>query len=213
MKRPNPAVRRNVTLDRTIAGHLESAMSFTGRTQSMILETALSQPIMRRLFAFACRDGENSLVKLLDVYQAYEQHMDPRIGERILKAVKGWTARDAQMKDLSAQERLVPDLNSYICGHMTEGSMEADPFFRSAYEQAKEGKLIRTDIRSEELARLATEWIDIMLGRPNDRNLMGEPYLYRCLSAILETCFRLPSEDDIRALYRQLSDGCVLPAF
>lgn len=213
MRRPNPAVRRNVTLDRAIAGHLEAAMSFTGRTQSMILETALSQPIMRRLYAFALQNGKNPLAELLNVYQAYEHHMDPRIGERILAAVKGWAARDAQMEDLSAQERLAPDLNSYICGHMTEGSMEADPFFRSAYEQAKEGKLIQTDILPEELAGLVTKWIDIMLGRPNNRNLMGEPYLYRCLSAILESCFRQPSEDSVRALYRQLSDGCVLPAF
>lgn len=97
-KRAN-TVRRNITMDKFTAKKLETASAVTGRYQSEILETALNQPIMRRLWAFTNPDADNPIVELLETYQMNEGHMNARTGENILHSVKQWVMDCAAVKD------------------------------------------------------------------------------------------------------------------
>lgn len=205
--------RRNVTLSRYRAEDLEKAAGFLGRTQGEVLEAALGQPIMRRLYALAKPDGGNFLACLLEVYQADESYMHLRIGEAILHAVKDWLEAHGTMKQKEAMKQAAEHVNSYVCGHMTEGSMDADPYFRTVHDQAEEGCFIIADIKEDVLKMTTVKYINSILAGPNDRNRMGESYLFRNLKVILDECFEAPTEEETKQIAAQLSDGRVLPAF
>ncbi len=203
-------VRRNITLDTFKADMLETVSNFTGRTQGEIIEIALNQPIMCRLEAFA-NPSESPLVDLLETYQVYEGHMNPRIGESILQAVKEWIDKHAVMKNKMFLKEEAPDVNSYIYGHMTEGSMLADPYFSSVYDQARKNSFIHPRISADELKGRIIKYINAMLAGPSDKNRMGEAYLFRNLIIILSACYEPPTKEDTKELFEKLSDGYVLP--
>lgn len=206
-------VRRNVTLERYRAEDLEKAAGFLGRTQGEVLGAALGQPIMRRLYALARPDGGNSLACLIEAYQADEASMDPRAGEAILDAVKDWLEAHGTRKRKSAMKQAAEHVNSYVHGHVTKGSMEADPYFKTVHDQAEKGRFVTADMEEDMLKMNTAKYINAMLAGPNDRNRMGESYLFRNLEAILDECFEAPTEEETKEIAAQLSDGRVLPAF
>lgn len=209
-KRVN-TVRRNITMDRFMAKKLEAASEFTGKSQGEILETALNQPIMQRLWAFTRPSDGNPIVELLETYQVNEGHMGARIGEGILRPVKKWVTDCAVVKGHEALIQAAPNVNSYIAGHMTEGSMAADPYFKTAHAQAREGVFITPDMDAYEIKGKVTKFIDAILNGPMDKHRMGESYLFRDLLIILSDCFEPPAPEDVDRMYGELADGHVLP--
>lgn len=118
-------VRRNVTMEQYIVDNLETASNYTGRSQSEILEIALNQPMMRRLYAFINGRETNPLTCLIEVHQEYESMMESRVSEAILLAVEQWFTEHAVMKHPDTITNNMSYVNSYICGHMTEGSKKS----------------------------------------------------------------------------------------
>lgn len=204
-------VRRNVTLDKCMADNLEAISTITGRSQSEFLEAALGQPIMRRLWAFAHPEDVNPIVELLETYQVYEGHMNPRTGEYILRAVKEWVEKHAVINELGLMQN-ASDVNSYISGHMTEGSKKADPYFKNIHRMAKMKLFITPNMKEEDLKDKVVKYIDTMLVNPTDKNIMGESYLYRNLLVIISECFEPPQPEEVKELFEELSDGYVLPS-
>lgn len=202
-------VRRNVTLDGFLADHLEAAADFTGRSQGEILETALNQPIMRRLFAFT-HAVKNSLVELIETYQCYEDKMTPRAGESLLLTVKEWLLEHARMRNVRRPDDFT-HVNDYIRGHMTDGSMRADPYFRTVYDEAGTGTFLTASMGEKELKDKLTGYIDAIVRGPDDKNRMGESYLFRNLLVVLDDLFEPPTAEETDELFRELSDGHVLP--
>lgn len=204
-------VRRNITMDRFAAEKLEAASEFTGKSQSEILEMALNQPIMQRLWAFTHPSSGNAVVELLEAYQVNEGHMNARTGESILQSIKKWVADYASVKDHGALTDMAPNPNGYIAGHMTEGSMAADPYFKTVYAQAKDGLFITPDMDAYEIKGKTVKFIDAILNGPTDKHRMGESYLFRDLLIILSDCFNPPAPEEVDRMYGDLSDGYVLP--
>lgn len=205
------AVRRNITLNKFAAAHLEEASNFTGRSQSEILETALNQPIMRRLWAFTDPSVDNPIVELLETYQTNEEHMTPRIGEVILQAVEKWVEYSAAVKDKAHLGIKLRDTNSYIAGHMTKGSMEAYPYFASVQKEAALGTFLTPEMEPEKIREKVLEFIKAIMTGPTDKHRMGESYLFRDLLIMLADYFEPPTKDELQRMYKELSDGCVLP--
>lgn len=204
-------VRRNVTMAQYIADNLEMTSNYTGRSQSEILEIALNQPMMRRLYAFVNNKENNPLVSLIEVYQ--ESAMEPRIGETILSTTEQWFMNHAVIENREILADRVNYVNSYICGHMTEGSKKAHPYFKEFYEEAKQDMFITEDISETELKCKMMKYFAAMLSGPLDKNIMGESYLFRNLLIILSQCFKPPIEEEIDDLFYKLSDGRVLPYY
>lgn len=204
-------VRRNITMNKFTADKLEAAANFTGRSQSEVLETALNQPIMQRLWAFTHPSYGNPIVELLETYQVNEDHMNARIGENILQTIKEWVENSAVVKTSEVLAQALPNTNSYIAGHMTEGSMAADPYFRTIYEQADNDCFLTSDMDAYEIKGKIVTYIDAILNGPTDKHRMGESYLFRNLLIILSDCFNLPTKKDVDCMYEDLSDGYVLP--
>ena len=205
--------RRNVTIDTCMANDLETMASFTGFSQGELIEVSFSQPIMQRLRAYVCPSDRNPLVELLETYQIYEGHMSPRIGEGILNVVKWWVKERAVKKYASVIEQEDPSTNEYIYGHMPKPTMEAAPYMRSVYEQAKENRFVQPDMDAGELKSRIVKYIDVILAAPLDRSLMGESYLFRNLLILLTDYFEPPVEQDVKHMFHELSDGFVLPYF
>lgn len=202
-------VRRNITMNEFAAKNMEKASDFTGRSQSDLLESALNQPIMRRLWAFT-NTKRNPVVELLEVYQAEEGHMTPRIGERILDCIKDWVG-DKAVVDKKSLSRRIEYVNEYIAGHMTDGSMEACPYFKTVWNEAQEGIFLTGEMDPEAIREKVIAYIDAVMSGPSDSRRMGESYLFRNLLVILDNCFSIPKKEEIYSMYHDLSDGYVLP--
>lgn len=212
----NHKVRRNVTIDKYLADRLEMLSDVAGFSQGKVIETALNQPIMRRLFAFVTPPGENDLANglanLLDIYQQDKQSMNPRIGETLLQTANTWVEMHAIMKnDTQFTDRTVTYVNSYLQGHMTKGTMDADPYFKTVYEQAMERKFISLGMKPAELKDKVNHFIDVILWNPHNEHLMGEAFLFRDLSVILSNCFQPPTISEMIEMLNVLCDGHVLP--
>lgn len=201
-------VRRNVTLNESAADNLEKASDYTGRSQSELLETALYQPIMQRLWAFICPEGDNPLVWLLEAYQSDEGHMAPRIGENILRCVKEWVTDHAVVKEFIYDCR---EMNEYIAGHMTRDSMRVHPYFKTVQVEANTYKFIDEYMEPEKIRKKVLKYINMVISGPNDRHRMGESYHFRNILTMLEYCFNPPTKEEIADIYEDLSDGYVLP--
>ena len=199
-------------MDEFTAKNVEKAASFTGKSQSDLLESALNQPIMRRLWAFI-NTKRSPIVELLEVYQAEEGHMTPRIGENILSCVKDWVKDDAVVKNKRELSRNMDHVNGYIAGHMTEGSMEACPYFRTVYKEAEEDRFLTEEMEPKVILEKVIAYIDAVMSGPSDSRRMGESYLFRNLLVILEDCFNMPKKEEICRMYKELSDGYVLPYY
>lgn len=209
-------VRRNLTLDIYTAETLENLSNVMGVSQGEILKIALAQPMMRRLYSFvyACREqavDKNPLVALMETYQCAVGHMTPRVGESIIRATKEWFEDYAVIKDRNMLAEEVPTVNSYISGHMTKGSRQADPYFDTVYQEAENNSFITPDMKADEIKGKVVKYMDIMLANPDDKRLMGESYLFRNLLIILTDCFRAPTMKECKDLFATLSDGYVLP--
>lgn len=207
------SIRRNVTVNKTVAANLEHASWFTGRSQGELLEAALYQPIMQRLWAFTNPPDGNPITCLLEEYQVNEGHMTPRAGETILKCVKEWVMDRAVVKDSQERINTMHDTNSYIAGHMTRGSMLSCPYFNTVKEEASMNAFLTPEMEPEKLKAKVVEYINAIMGGPMDRHMMGEAYLFRNLLVILTDCFGIPTEEDTVHMYEQLSDGHVLPYY
>lgn len=206
----NLPVRRNVTLDGFLADHLGAAASFTGYSQSEILEMALNQPIMRRFYAFT-DPVSNPIVELLEVYQVSESHMTPRAGESILLTVRTWVEECAVQKAGRLLKDQLPQVNQYIHGHMTDGSMQADPYFQTVYEQADKERFLTPEMSEQDMKHAIITYINAIIHGPNDKNRMGESYLFRNLLVMLDACFERPTDEEAEKMFRELSDGYALP--
>lgn len=211
MKKPAAKVRRNLTLDTRLAYTLEVVSAYTDFSQGKIVEMAFAQPIMQRLFAFLNPASGNALASLLDAYQRQADHMDSRAGERLLIAVRQWMMDDArkEMKENLGLGQL--NTNAYIHGHMTKGSRNADPYFERVYDLAGRGEFLHPDMDGMALKNRVIEYLNAMLAGPDDKDRMGEPYLYRNLVMILQDYFLPPTETEVMHLFFDLSDGYVLP--
>ena len=204
-------VRRNITMNRFVAEKLEAASDFTGKSQSEILEVALNQPIMQRLWAFTRPGNGNAIVELLETYQSNEGHMNALIGESILQSIKQWVTDRATVKDHETLVHTVPNVNSYIVGHMSKGSIAADPYFKTVYDQAGNGVFLTPHMDEYEMKCRVVKFIDAIMNGPMDKHRMGESYLFRDLLIILSDCFNPPTPEDVDHMYGDLSDGYVLP--
>lgn len=209
LKMKRELVRRNVTLHDFAADSIKRMADFTGYTQGEIMEMALNQPTMERLKAFTSND--NPIVGLLETYQCDEGHMSERAGESILHCVKDWVEKNAKVKNVAALSKSLPDTNSYISGHMTRYSMDADDYFKTIHDMAEEGTFLTPDMPEETIRDKVIIYINAVINGADDRRIMMESYLFRNLLIMLEDCFEIPAAEDVEHMYHELSDGYVLP--
>lgn len=202
-------VRRNVTFNEFTAESLIMMADFTGYTQGDLLEIALSQPAMQRLKAFASCD--NPVVGLLETYQCDEGHMSSRAGESILKCVKDWVQGNAKVKDKVALSKDMPNTNSYISGHITRYSMDADAYFKTVHDNADEGTFLTSEMSADMIRNKIIMYINAVINGANDKRIIMESYLFRNLLIMLENCFEIPAVEDVEHMYHELSNGYVLP--
>lgn len=202
-------VRRNVTFNEFTAESLIMMADFTGYTQGDLLEIALSQPAMQRLKAFASCD--NPVVGLLETYQCDEGYMSSRAGESILKCVKDWVQGNAKVKDKVALSKDMPNTNSYISGHITRYSMDADAYFKTVHDNADEGTFLTSEMSADMIRNKIIMYINAVINGANDKRIIMESYLFRNLLIMLENCFEIPAVEDVKHMYHELSNGYVLP--
>lgn len=209
LKMKRELVRRNVTLHEFAADNLKRMSDFTGCTQGEILEMALNQPAMERLKAFTSSD--NPIVGLIEAYQCDEGHMSKRAGESILLCVRDWVEKNAKIKDMAALSKNLPNTNSYISGHMTRYSMDADDYFKSIHDMAGEGAFLTSDMSADMIRDKVIIYINAVINGVDDKRIMMESYLFRNLLIMLEDCFEAPAAEDVEHMYHELSDGHMLP--
>lgn len=209
LKMKRELARRNVTLHEFAADNLKRMSDFTGCTQGEILEMALNQPAMQRLKAFASSD--NPIVSLIEAYQCDEGHMSKRAGESILLCVRDWVEKNAKVKDTAVLSKNLPNTNSYISGHMTRYSMDADDYFKGIHDMAEEGTFLTPDMPADTIRDKVIIYINVMINGANDRRIMMESYLFRNLLIMLEDCFEAPAAEDVEHMFHELSDGYVMP--
>lgn len=212
-KKIGKTIRRNLTLGQSAADNLEAMADFTGYSQSALLTIALNQPIMRRFYAFAHTDYRNPITELLEVYQVDEGHMSPRLGETIIQALKKWFTAHAVLVGERELLSRYSSLNAYIHGHVTMPTKDDSFYMESVYIEAGDNRFITPSMGAGEIKEKVLKMMNLMLAEPLNKHLMGESYMFRCLSAILTDCFEPPRGQEIIDLFKDLADGYVLPYF
>ena len=137
--------------------------------------------------------------------------MSRRVGETILQSIKDWVQEYATVRDAADMSKLFPHTNSYIGSHMTKYSMDADEYFRLIHDSAQKDAFLTPDMSSDAVRDTVIVYIDTMINGADDKRIIMESYLFRNLLVMLEDCFEPPTAADVRRIYRDLSDGYVLP--
>lgn len=199
-----PMVRRNVNLNRFLADTLEHTADVTDHSQGDLIDMALRQPIMQRLFAFTA-EGVHPIVALLEDYQA-DERMDPTIGTNLLQPIRTWLKTKAVPKIVCP--KLVTQLNQYVASHITQDGITSSPFLANLHDLAGDGDFVTS---GEPMRERLISYIDRVLAGREDRLFMGESFHFRNIEQILLECFEAPSEEELTWFYEEFSDGWVLP--
>lgn len=199
-----PMVRRNVNLNRFLADTLEHTADVTDHSQGDLIDMALRQPIMQRLFAFTA-EGVHPIVALLEDYQA-DERMDPTIGTNLLQPIRTWLKTKAVPK--AVRPEIITQLNQYVASHITQDGIAGSSFLADLHELACDEEFV---ISGEPMRERLISYIDRVLAGREDRLFMGESFHFRNIEQILLECFEAPSEEELTWFYEEFSDGWVLP--
>lgn len=138
------SVRKNLTLDETVANTLECLSKVSGLSQGEILSIAMRQPSMMNLMAFGVSDIESPIAYIMDQYQARgELCMTQEITEGFVQVLLHSILPRAMVRVYVDKERAcgldAKSINEYIASHMGNQHVDELPGFAECKTMAETG--------------------------------------------------------------------------